>query len=102
MGLRETLHRAGEHGREAAHHGMEAVRAQLDEAQSAVRRRMRLHPQTTPKISSHPDADTDPAALRPSEAAVNSLSPQDQGNKPIVSIHGKDITDEATDERKIA
>lgn len=102
MGLRDTLQRASEHGREAAQRGMESVRNHLDEAQSAVRRRMRLHPQTTPKMSSHPEADNDPAALRPSEAAVNSLTPQDTGKKPIVSIHGKDIPEEAIGKRRIA
>ena len=44
MGLIDKLRQAQEHGRDAAHRGLERARDSWDDAERRLRRKMRLHP----------------------------------------------------------
>ena len=84
MSLRERLQSAEYRGREAAGQGFTRVRGSLDEAQSRIRRNMRIHPRTA----------------KPSLPLVISLA---QGYKAesegqtIVSVNGQDLRPEKTE-----
>jgi hypothetical protein len=46
MGLIDTLRKAEEQGRGAAHRGLEKARGAWDDAERRLRRKMRLHPRS--------------------------------------------------------
>ncbi|HSB75661.1 MAG TPA: hypothetical protein VLC12_08425 [Terriglobales bacterium] len=79
MSLFERV-RATEHqGREAAWQGLSRARTSLEEAQSLIRRKMRLHPGST----------------KPALPVYVSLKTQGSAPaQPIVSINGKDLPPE--------
>lgn len=62
----------------------------MAEIESALRRRMRIHPRAVAKVSSHPEADP------------SSIIPEAQRRKPIVSIHGRDVDEEKLADRDAA
>ena len=84
MNLRGRLHSAEYQGREAAWQGPTQVRGGIDEAQSRIRRKMRIHPRTTkPSL---------PLLIRLAESHKS-----DSEGQPIVSINGEDLLPEATE-----
>jgi hypothetical protein len=80
MGLMESLRRAEAEGKALARRGMEKARNGVEEAESVMRRKMRVHPRATPANTTA----RDPA----------------QGG--IVSIHGRDVDPEELDKDKNA
>lgn len=79
MTLIERLRNAEHQGREAAWHGFTRARASLEEAQSQLRRKMRIHPRTM-------------------KANVVFVSAQEKlevpAPHPIVSVNGHDLPPE--------
>ena len=71
------------------------LRDRIAEIESALRRRMRIHPRVLAKVSSHPEAD-------PSSISDQEQISEAQGRKPIVSIHGRDVDEEKLGERDVA
>jgi hypothetical protein len=78
MGLMDSLRRAGHEGEELVRRGMEKARNGVEDAESTMRRKMRVHPRAT-TTAAPPKAEKDPA----------------EGG--IVSIHGRDIDPEELD-----
>lgn len=80
MTLIERLRNAEHQGREAAWHGFTRARASLEEAQSQLRRKMRIHPRTAkaniPVFVSAPE------------------KPEIPQHPPIVSVNGHDLPPE--------
>ncbi len=104
MTIRETLKRAGEEGRASGQHEIEALRSKVEDIESTLRRRMRLHPQAGKNISSHPENDPAVAQMDPRMAAAIAQTQQPEApvqQKPIISINGRDLTEEEQ-KRKVA
>ncbi len=93
MTIRESLRRAGEEGRASLQHEIDTLRHKVEDIESTLRRRMRLHPQAGNNISSHPENDPVLAQTEPANTPM--------AEKPIVSINGHDLTDEEQ-KRKVA
>jgi hypothetical protein len=84
MGFIAALRQAEEQGKSTAKLALNEIAHQVHEAETAVRRRMRVHP--------HP---TVPAGN--TEAGLKKISSTEDQLKPIVSIHGQDVTEEDID-----
>lgn len=78
MGLFGKLHTAEHQGREAAWQGFTRARNSLEEAQSRLRRKMRLHPRSA----------------KPLRAFVPLEEKEEELPQPIVSINGEDLPPE--------
>jgi len=78
MGLMDSLRRAEEEGKSLARRGMEKARTSMDDAERMMRRKMRVHPRSTP------------AANVGATRATNDQTP-DPATGGIVSIHGRDV-----------
>ncbi|HEX6908272.1 MAG TPA: hypothetical protein VF154_16780 [Terriglobales bacterium] len=81
MSLRERVHTAEHQGREVARQGF--TRASLEEAQSRLRRKMRIHPRTA----------------RPALPLLISLAETHKsavGTQPIISVNGEDLPPDET------
>ena len=78
MGLFERLRAAEHQGRDAAREGFTRARTSLEEAQSRLRRKMRIHPRTTkPRI---------PVFVSLGQRTDSATSP-----RAIVSVNGQDL-----------
>lgn len=84
MSFRERLHTAEHHGWEAARQGLMRAQASLEEAQSRLRRKMRIHPRTSkpalPMLISL--ADTRRSAAK---------------TPPIITVNGEDLPPDETE-----
>jgi hypothetical protein len=84
MGLRERLQSAEYQGREAARQGFTRVRSSADEAQSRIRRNMRIRPRTAkPGL--------------PLKISLAHGSKAESEGQPIVSVNGQDLSPEKTE-----
>ncbi len=83
MGFIAALRQAEEQSKTAAKLALGEVRQEICEAETALRRRMRVHP--------------NPAS--PGEKSEASLlkAAKETAARPIVSVHGRDVTDEDID-----
>jgi hypothetical protein len=90
MRILDRLRKAEKQGVEAARHGMERARINWDEAESRMRRKMRIHPTSEPRTSAPTATGT---AQNGSMAASESQMSSARGERPtpIVSVHGKDV-----------
>jgi len=80
MGLMDSLRRAEQEGHALARRGLEKARNGVADAESTMRRKMRVHPRlSTPTTPSKAEAAEDPAT------------------GGIVSIHGRDVDPEELD-----
>ena len=78
MGVFERLRAAEHHSRDAAWEGFARARTSLEEAQSRLRRKMRIHPRTTkPRI---------PVFVSLEQRNDSAASP-----RAIVSVNGQDL-----------
>jgi hypothetical protein len=82
MGLIDKLRKAEEHGRGAAHRGLEKARETWDDAEARLRRKMRLHPRGSAENAPvpKPDSAVPPAATSEPVASAtlsNRASEQD-------------------------
>jgi hypothetical protein len=89
MNIQNAPRRAANEVRETAPTEAMQPSQQIVDAESALRRRMRLHPNENVKVSSHPGTE-DPI---PNEAAQPEETPATNARKarPIVSINGRDV-----------
>ena len=76
MGFIAALRQAEEHGKTAAKLALGKTRHELMEAETALRRRMRVHPQ--------PALPTD----------KNEMVAGSKELRPIVSLHGRDVAED--------
>jgi len=101
----DRLRKAEQQGRDAARHGWDKAMHHWDEAESKLRQRMRVHPSSCPDTAASgnvpaPEADQ----TKPNASTVNaSTAPSPEASKaepdkPIVSIHGKDVDEKDVDE----
>jgi hypothetical protein len=100
----EMLRRAEQDGKKLAQNGVEKLGEKVDDAQSAMRRRMRVRPDRR--------KDSRPAAEAPRQGEMTPPVPLQTaparrgGRRPIVSINGRDVNEEelkrASRPRKIA
>ena len=78
MGLFERLRAAEHQGRDAAREGFTRARTSLEEAQSRLRRKMRIHPRSTkPRI--------------PAFVALEEKNDSLESPPAIVTINGQDV-----------
>jgi hypothetical protein len=84
MGFIAALRQAEEQGRNAAKLTLNEISHEIREAETAVRRRMRVHPQ--------PAVPADKA-----DAGLKKMSSTEDPLRPIVSIHGQDVPEEDID-----
>jgi hypothetical protein len=111
MNIIDRLRRAEHQSKEAAREGFERALHTWEDAQTMIRRKMRIYPRSTNQLrGTAPAAPTAPAPVSsvasPEEAAApaNHSSASDstpappsetrEEAKPIVSVHGKDIDTE--------
>ncbi len=83
MGFIAALRQAEEQGKTAAKLALGEVRQEIYEAETALRRRMRVHPQP-----GTPGEKGEANVLRPGK---------ERAAQPIVSIHGRDVSEEDID-----
>ena len=85
MGFIAALRQAEEQSKNAAKMALNEIAHEVREAETAVRRRMRVHPQ--------PAAPADKAEA----GALKNVSTTEDPLRPIVSIHGQDVPEEDID-----
>ena len=94
MGLMDALRRAEEQGKSAAQRGLDRARAGMENAESRIRRRMRVVP-----VSRRDNAIAVPNDYSSAnqDLGIDDLAPErehDRDNsmpQPIVSVNGRDI-----------
>ena len=77
MGLIDTLRKAEEQGRGAAHRGLERARGTWDDAERRLRRKMRLHPKTSNENMPEPM----PTASRPPVSTAAKIANETPSNR---------------------
>ena len=82
MGFIAALRHAEEQSRNAAKLTLNEIAHEVREAETALRRRMRVHPQPTV-----PGEKTEAGSLKKVSSSEGSL-------RPIVSIHGQDVSED--------
>lgn len=85
MGFIAALRHAEEQSKIAAKLTLNEIAHEVREAESALRRRMRVHP--------HPAIPAD----RAEAGALKKISSTEDPLRPIVSVHGQDVTEEDID-----
>src|SRR5581483_1551357 len=85
MGFIAALRQAEEQGKSTAKLALNEIAHQVHEAETAVRRRMRVHPHPTVSAGT-----TEAGGLKKVSSTEDQL-------KPIVSIHGQDVSEEDID-----
>ncbi len=96
MGLIDALKKAEQHGRKAARWGAEHAMVSLDDAERAVRRRMRIYPQQVVGAQSN---GARPSAAAPAGAASPAAAAAAPAVDPNVDVPAEDSEIEG---RKIA
>lgn len=81
MIIRDALRRTGEEEKNTVRAGLENPPEHIEDAETTLRRSMRLHPHSGTLANSHPHDDQTKEAAGPVR------------RRPIVSIHGKDVDD---------
>ncbi|HZQ91784.1 MAG TPA: hypothetical protein VFA60_08345 [Terriglobales bacterium] len=89
MGIMNALREAEEKSRQAARRGRERVRATWDETERVLRRKMRIRPKKS-------------APENAGEAQRNTSVRSTTERKPIVSVHGRDLSEAELRQRNIA
>jgi hypothetical protein len=89
MGIINALREAEEKSRQAARRGKERARATWDETERVLRRQMRVRP----KKSAPENAGETPRKVSARDTTER---------KPIVSLHGRDLSDKELREKNIA
>jgi len=90
MRILDRLRKAEKQGVEAARHGMERARINWDEAESRMRRKMRIHPASAQRTSEPaPMGTAQSGSMAPPESQTSST--RGERPTPIVSVHGKDV-----------
>lgn len=87
MSLIGKLRDAEQQGKEAALQGLSRARTSLEEAQSQLRRKMRIHPRTA-------------KAKVPVFVSVQKKDESAEPLQPIITVNGQDLPAEKTDNTK--
>ena len=85
MGILDRLRKAEKQGVEAARHSMERVRLNWEEAESKMRRKMRVHPGNPQRWQASSDNTATPGSMAERQSSVA------EQPTPIISVHGKDL-----------
>ena len=93
MRLLDNLRSAEQKGVNAVRRGMVRAREEWEDVERRIRQRMRVYPQ---KLKKSVMATRPPADLNPDIPTQGTLAEPDT-RKPIVSVHGRDVTDEDLD-----
>ena len=89
MGLMDSLRRAEQESKALARRGLEKARNGMEEAESTMRRKMRVHPRPPVSIATRPPA-SEPIPISENNA-------DDPAAGAIVSINGRDVDAEDLD-----
>ena len=114
MSFLDRFRKAERRGRDAAREQIERARQSFEEAQSMMRRKMRIHPpirrtrETAPSAAQNPEPATKMGAegTQVTSAAQEIVSrrqpepPAEERRGPIVSVNGKDVALEDLDRAK--
>ena len=89
MGILDRLRKAEKQGVEAARHsmerGIERARLNWEEAESRMRRKMRVHPGNPQRSQASSDNTATPGSMAEPQSSVA------EQPTPIISVHGKDL-----------
>jgi hypothetical protein len=110
MGLMDTIRKTEERSRAAARRGMQIARSGWEDTERALRRRMRIYPESKNKKTAGRSSGAPSQAAVKDDVVHDVLSRQDdQGASPaakrpaIVSVNGKDLgPEERPPDRRIA
>ena len=114
MSLLDRFRKAERRGRDAAREQIERARQSFEEAQSMMRRKMRIHPrtrrtrETVPTTAQNPEQPTmvgaeesqATAAAQESGSPRQPAPPTEERRRPIISVNGKDVALEDLDRAK--
>jgi hypothetical protein len=102
MGLIDALRRAEEQGKHSALRGLDKARTGWTDAESAIRRKMRIHPRTSSPTAapvSMAGEHVEPTGYDPAsqEEFRREREYEDAERKAIVSVKAEDLSSERTD-----
>ncbi len=91
MGLMDALRRAEEQGKSAARRGYEKAREGWGDAESRLRRKMRIFPRGVNKRRSAPVSSSEMTAGLQETTPEQPVDERDTVPRPIVSVNGRDV-----------
>jgi|SRR5579859_2267950 len=103
MRLLDNLRNAEQKGVQTMRRGMERVREEWGDMERRIRQRMRVYPQKLKNVAAsrsehEPEADIMDQGIPASTGEAG----ESERTKPIVSVHGRDITEEDLDKSAAA
>ncbi len=103
MRLLDNLRNAEQKGVQTVRRGMERVREEWGDMERRIRQRMRVYPQKLKNVAAsrsehEPEADIMDQGI----PAGTGEAGEPERTKPIVSVHGRDITEEDLDKSAAA
>lgn len=96
MRPRGLARKRNSHPSRVAQDGSGIIRALPHDAETAIRQRMRVHPDPQ-RISNHPNVSPVLLDSEPEQAPKEA-----RARKPIISINGKDVDEETLEKRDVA
>src|SRR5689334_6728789 len=96
MRLLDNLRNAEQKSVQTVRRGMERVREEWGDLERRIRQRMRVYPQKLTKVNAfasqhEPESDLIDQGI---PAGITEPEPELEREKPIVSIHGRDVNEE--------
>src|SRR2546421_12749460 len=97
MRLLENLRNAEQKGVNAVRRGMERAREEWGDLERRIRQRMRIYPQKLTKVNASASQYGPESDIIDQGIPAGISEPEPERKKPIVSIHGRDVSEEDLD-----
>jgi hypothetical protein len=95
MRLLDDLRNAERRGAQTVRRGMERVREEWEDMERRIRQRMRIYPQKLKNVAaSRPEHEHETDIMDQGIPAGTREPAESETKKPIVSVHGRDISEE--------
>ena len=94
MRLLDNLRNAEQKGMRTMRRGMERAREEWGDLERRIRQRMRVYPQKLTKVNAAASQYGPESDIIDQGIPAGISEPEPKREKPIVSIHGRDINDE--------
>ena len=98
MRLLETLRNAEKTGTSAVRKQVERAREEWNDVERRIRQRMRISPQKLIRKVMRPGAEPEPQSHDLTLAARAGVATGSQTLKPIISVHGRDLSETEFDD----
>jgi hypothetical protein len=94
MRLLDNLRNAEQKGMQTMRRGMDRVREEWGDLERRIRQRMRVYPQKLTKLNASASQHEPESDIIDQGIPAGITESESEREKPIVSIHGRDIDDE--------